>query len=95
MGKWRDAESHGLSHTRHYGLGVFEGVRAYDTAQGPAIFRLQDHTKRLFNSAKIVGMALPYTPEQIKLAHIAVVKQNVLQSCYFRPWHFMAQKNWA
>ena len=59
MVNWRDANTHVLTHTLHYGMGVFEGVRAYETAQGPAIFRLQEHTKRLFNSAKIVGIALP------------------------------------
>ena len=69
MVNWRDANTHVLTHTLHYGMGVFEGVRAYETAQGPAIFRLQEHTKRLFNSAKIVGMALPYTPEQIASPH--------------------------
>ena len=92
MVNWRDANTHVLTHTLHYGMGVFEGVRAYETAQGPAIFRLQEHTKRLFNSAKIVGMVLPYTPEQIKLAHITVVKQNQLQSCYFRPMAFYGSK---
>ena len=92
MVNWRDANTHVLTHTLHYGMGVFEGVRAYETAQGPAIFRLQEHTKRLFNSAKIVGMALPYTPEQINQAHIAVVKQNQLQSCYFRPMAFYGSK---
>ena len=92
MVNWRDANTHVLTHTLHYGMGVFEGVRAYETAQGPAIFRLQEHTKRLFNSAKIVGMALPYTPEQIKQAHIEVVKQNALQSCYFRPKAFYGSK---
>ena len=92
MVNWRDANTHVLTHTLHYGMGVFEGVRAYKTAHGPAIFRLQEHTKRLFNSAKIVGMALPYTPEQINQAHIAVVKQNQLQSCYFRPMAFYGSK---
>ncbi len=66
-------------------MGVFEGVRAYETAEGPAIFRLQEHTKRLFNSAKILGMKLPYTQDEINQAHIDVVKANNLHSCYFRP----------
>lgn len=83
--EWRSATTHVLTHTLHYGMGVFEGVRAYETPDGPAIFRLQDHTKRLFNSAKIVGMQLPFTEEQINRAHIDVVKTNNLASCYFRP----------
>ena len=83
--EWRSATTHVLTHTLHYGMGVFEGVRAYETPDGPAIFRLQDHTKRLFNSAKIVGMQLPFTEEQINRAHIDVVKANNLVSCYFRP----------
>ena len=83
--EWRDAKTHVLTHTLHYGMGVFEGVRAYETPKGPAIFRLQEHTKRLFNSAKTLGMKLPFTPEQINQAHIDVVKANNLTSCYFRP----------
>lgn len=83
--EWRDAKTHVLTHTLHYGMGVFEGVRAYETAEGPAIFRLQEHTKRLFNSAKILGMKLPYTQDEINQAHIDVVKANNLHSCYFRP----------
>ena len=83
--EWRDAKTHVLTHTLHYGMGVFEGVRAYETAEGPAIFRLQEHTKRLFNSAKILGMKLPYTQDEINEAHIDVVKANNLHSCYFRP----------
>lgn len=86
--EWRDAQTHVLTHTLHYGMGVFEGVRAYQTDRGAAIFRLQDHTGRLFDSAKIVGMHLPFTFEQINQAHIDVVKANQLQSCYFRPMAF-------
>lgn len=86
--EWREANTHVLTHTLHYGMGVFEGVRAYETAKGPAVFRLQDHTRRLFESAKIVGMTLPFTPEQINQAHIDVVKANNLKSCYFRPMAF-------
>lgn len=85
---WRNAQTHVLTHTLHYGMGVFEGVRAYETSKGAAIFRLQDHTKRLFNSAKITGMHLPYAQEQINQAHIEVVKANKLSSCYFRPMAF-------
>lgn len=83
--EWREAKAHVLTHTLHYGMGVFEGVRAYETAKGPAIFRLKDHTDRLFNSAKIVGMQLPFDKDTINQAHIDVVKANNLQSCYFRP----------
>lgn len=83
--EWRKATTHVLAHTLHYGMGVFEGVRAYETAEGPAIFRLQDHTDRLFNSAKITGMALPFSKDEINQAHIDVVKANSLTSGYFRP----------
>ncbi|SCK26240.1 branched-chain amino acid transaminase [Vogesella sp. LIG4] len=86
--EWRNATTHVLTHTLHYGMGVFEGVRAYETAKGPAIFRLQDHTDRLFRSAKILGMNLPFSKEQINQAHLDVVKANKLQSCYFRPMAF-------
>ncbi|MEQ6290795.1 branched-chain amino acid transaminase [Vogesella sp. GCM10023246] len=86
--EWRNATTHVLTHTLHYGMGVFEGVRAYETASGPAIFRLQDHTDRLFRSAKILGMNLPFSKEQINQAHLDVVKANKLQSCYFRPMAF-------
>lgn len=85
---WRDAQIHVLTHTLHYGMGVFEGVRAYETAKGPAIFRLQDHTNRFFNSAHIVRMKLPFDKDIINQAHIDVVKANKLQSCYFRPMAF-------
>lgn len=83
--EWQNATTHVLTHTLHYGMGVFEGVRAYETPKGPAIFRLQEHTKRLFNSAKILGMKLPFSQEEINQAHIDVVKANDLYSCYFRP----------
>lgn len=85
---WRQAQTHVLTHTLHYGMGVFEGVRAYQTANGPAIFRLQEHTNRFFNSAHIVKMKLPYDKETINKAHIDVVKANNLESCYFRPMAF-------
>ena len=71
---WREAKTHVLTHTLHYGMGVFEGVRAYETAQGPAIFRLQDHTDRFFDSAKIVGIKLPFDKEAINRAHLEVVR---------------------
>ena len=82
---WRSAKIHVLTHTLHYGCGAFEGVRAYDTVSGTAIFRLQDHTRRLFNSAKILRMKIPFTPEQANQAQIDVVKANALKSCYIRP----------
>jgi branched-subunit amino acid aminotransferase/4-amino-4-deoxychorismate lyase len=63
--EWRDAKIHVLSHTLHYGCGAFEGVRAYNTVRGTAIFRLKEHTERLFNSAKILRMKIPFTPEQV------------------------------
>lgn len=90
--EWRNATTHVLTHTLHYGMGVFEGVRAYETPKGPAIFRLQDHTDRLFRSAKILGMKLPYTKEEINQAHLDVVKANGLKSCYFRPMAFYGSK---
>ena len=82
---WRDAKIHVLSHTLHYGCGAFEGVRAYDTANGTAIFRLQEHTERLFNSAKILRMKIPFTPEQVNQAQCTVVRENHLKSGYIRP----------
>ena len=88
MVEWRDAKVHVLTHTLHYGLGVFEGVRAYATDQGPAIFRLQEHTDRLFNSAKILGMKMPYDKDTINAACIAAVRDNQLESAYLRPMAF-------
>ncbi len=82
---WRDAKIHVLSHTLHYGCGAFEGVRAYDTKDGTAIFRLAEHTERLFNSAKILRMKIPFTPEQLIEAQKQVVRENKLASCYLRP----------
>lgn len=82
---WRDAKIHVLTHTLHYGCGAFEGVRAYNTANGTAIFRLQEHTDRLFNSAKILRMQLPFSKEQVNEAQKQVVKANKLESCYIRP----------
>lgn len=82
---WRDAKIHVLTHTLHYGCGAFEGVRAYNTADGTAIFRLQEHTDRLFNSAKILRMQLPFSKEQVNEAQKQVVRANKLESCYIRP----------
>ncbi|MEY2781357.1 MAG: Branched-chain-amino-acid aminotransferase [Pseudomonadota bacterium] len=82
---WRDAKIHVLTHTLHYGCGAFEGVRAYKTAQGTAIFRLQEHTERFFNSAKILRMKLPFTKEQVNEAQRQVIRENHLESGYIRP----------
>ena len=82
---WRDAKIHVLSHTLHYGCGAFEGLRAYDTAQGTAIFRLPEHTERLFNSAKILRMKIPFSPEEVMQAQCTVVRENNLKSGYVRP----------
>ena len=85
MVDWRDAKIHVLTHTLHYGCGAFEGVRAYNTVNGTAIFRLQEHTQRLFNSAKILRMKIPFSIEAVNQAQIDVVKANKLESCYLRP----------
>lgn len=88
MVPWREATTHVLTHTLHYGMGVFEGVRAYETPQGPAIFRLQDHTDRLFRSGHILGMKLPFSKDEINAAQLAVVRDNGLKSGYLRPMAF-------
>ena len=85
MVDWRDAKIHVLSHTLHYGCGAFEGVRAYNTANGTAIFRLREHTERLFNSAKILRMKIPFTLEEVMQAQLEVIRANKLESCYLRP----------
>ena len=85
---WRDATTHVLTHTLHYGMGVFEGIRAYETSRGAAIFRLQAHTDRLFRSAHILGMTLPYDRHAINAAVIAAIKENKLASGYIRPMCF-------
>lgn len=86
MVDWRDAKIHVLTHTLHYGMGVFEGVRAYETHDGrTAIFRLNDHTKRLLNSAKIFQLEVPYSIEDLEQAQKQVVKDNNLKSAYLRP----------
>jgi len=85
---WREAQIHVLTHSLHYGLSVFEGERAYKTDKGPAIFRLKEHTDRLFNSAHIYRMNMPYTREQIMDACCDVVRANNLDSCYIRPIAF-------
>jgi len=85
---WRDANTHVLTHSLHYGLAVFEGVRAYKTTMGTAIFRLKEHTDRLFNSAHIYMMKIPYTREEIMNAQKEVVRANKLEECYIRPIAF-------
>ncbi len=85
---WREATVHVLTHTLHYGTGCFEGVRAYHADQGTAIFRLDKHTERLFNSAKILGMEIPHSKEELIAAQLAAVKENNLDSAYIRPMCF-------
>ncbi|MGA0863308.1 MAG: branched-chain amino acid transaminase [Ilumatobacteraceae bacterium] len=82
---WDKAQVHVLTHTLHYGTGVFEGIRAYETADGPAVFRLTEHIQRLFNSAKILGMEIPYTIDEIIQATKDTVRSTGLGSCYIRP----------
>ena len=86
--EWSDAKIHVLTHTLHYGTGVFEGVRAYETSDGPAIFRLEDHTNRLFESAKLIGMQIPYDANELNSAQSQVVKINNLKNAYIRPMCF-------
>ena len=90
---WRDATTHVLTHSLHYGLGVFEGVRAYKTARGTAIFRLREHTDRLFSSAHINGMKMPYDKETLFEAQQEVVRANKLEACYIRPIAFYGSEN--
>jgi branched-chain amino acid aminotransferase len=85
---WRNATTHVLTHSLHYGLAVFEGVRAYETEIGTAVFRLHDHTRRFFNSAHIYQMPMPYDADTIDHATLAVVRENKLVSCYIRPLAF-------
>ena len=92
MVDWRDAKIHVLSHTLHYGCGAFEGVRAYKTANGTAIFRLEEHTERLFNSAKILRMNIPFTMNEVMDAQLAVVRENKLESGYIRPLTWIGDK---
>ena len=85
---WREANTHVLTHSLHYGLSVFEGVRAYKTAKGTAIFRLAEHTQRLINSGKIYMMSIPYSKDELMEAQLEVVRANKLESCYLRPIAF-------
>jgi branched-chain amino acid aminotransferase len=92
MVPWREAKVHVLTHTLHYGMGVFEGVRAYATDRGAAIFRLEDHTRRLFDSAHILGMKIPYDAETLNQAQIEAVRINKLPSAYLRPFCFLGSE---
>ncbi|MCY4213372.1 MAG: branched-chain amino acid transaminase [Gammaproteobacteria bacterium] len=89
---WRDAKVHVLTHTLHYGLGVFEGVRAYQTPKGPCIFRLREHTKRLFNSAHILGIEIPYSPDEVNAAQVETLRANALSEGYLRPMAFLGSE---
>jgi branched-chain amino acid aminotransferase len=89
---WRDANVHVLTHTLHYGLGVFEGVRAYATHRGATIFRLHDHTQRLLDSAHILGMKIPYSKDDLNAAQCQVVKANGLNEGYLRPMCFLGSE---
>ena len=82
---WDQAKIHVLSHVVHYGSSVFEGIRCYDTKQGPAVFRLEDHINRLYDSAKIYRMEIPYSPEEFMEAVLATIRANDLKACYIRP----------
>lgn len=93
MVSWREAKTHVLTHTLHYGLGVFEGVRAYEAKKGTAIFRLNDHTNRLFNSAHILGMKLPFSKDEMNKAQLRSVKENNLKSAYIRPMAFYGSES--
>ena len=89
---WREATTHVLTHTLHYGMGVFEGVRAYKTGKGAAIFRLAEHTDRLFRSAHILGMPMPYDKATLNEATRAAVRENKLESAYIRPMCFFGSE---
>ena len=82
---WDDAKIHIMTHTLHYGLGVFEGIRCYETKKGPAVFRLTEHVDRLFNSAHIFLMDIPFSRKEIRDAIIETVKVNKIKECYIRP----------
>jgi len=90
---WRDAKVHVLTHTLHYGMGVFEGVRAYETeSRGTCIFRLKEHTNRLFDSAKIMNITIPFSKDEINEAQRAAVRENKLPSAYIRPMVFLGSE---
>ncbi len=85
MQKWKETQTHFLTHSLHYGTAVFEGIRCYKTEKGPAVFRLKDHIKRLIESGKIAGMEIPYTEEELVKATKEVIKKNKVNECYIRP----------
>lgn len=87
--KWQDAKIHVLTHALHYGLGVFEGIRCYETKKGPAVFRLDEHIRRLFDSAHILQLPMPYSPNEIRRAILDTIKANRLKACYIRPIAFI------
>ena len=91
--EWRATNIHVLTHSLHYGVAVFEGIRAYQTEKGPAIFQLQLHTDRLFDSAKIMGMKIPYSPDEINQATIDAVRSNKLPNAYIRPIAFFGSES--
>ena len=82
---WDEAKIHVLSHVIHYGSSVFEGIRCYETKKGPAVFRLEDHVRRLFDSAKIYRMEIPYTPDELSQSIVDTIRVNDLKACYIRP----------
>lgn len=89
---WREAKVHVLTHTLHYGMGVFEGVRAYKAGKGTAIFRLREHTRRLFQSAHILGMKIPWSEEEVNRAQVEVLRENGLETGYLRPMAFLGSE---
>tara|TARA_B100000953_G_C18013542_1_gene418703 strand:- start:617 stop:1540 length:924 start_codon:yes stop_codon:yes gene_type:complete len=91
--EWRQAKVHVLTHTLHYGLGVFEGVRAYLTPRGTSIFRLNDHIDRLFKSAETVGLNIPFSSQELKDAHASVISLNNLKEAYMRPMCFYGSES--
>ena len=91
--KWEESSVHILSHTMHYGTGVFEGVRAYKTDQGPAIFRLNDHTERLFKAASKIGIKIPYTKEELNQVQKDIFIKNNLEEGYLRPIIFLGSES--
>ncbi|MDP6625229.1 MAG: branched-chain amino acid transaminase [Nitrospinota bacterium] len=91
--RWKDATVHIMTHTLHYGFGIFEGIRCYKAKNGPAIFRLKEHVSRLFDSAKIIGIEIPFTPKKVTDAIIKLVKVNKFKECYIRPIAYIGDDN--
>ncbi|MCI5066199.1 branched-chain amino acid transaminase [bacterium] len=85
---WEEAKVHALTHALHYGSGAFEGLRAYETPEGPALFRVQEHFERLFYSTKAIGMEIPFSVEELEEATLELVRRNELEHCYIRPLAF-------